>query len=638
EAVGFASSVLLIWALWRRLPPVLEARRAAVDSHRVDVVIRVDDQPVHQVRASVLAAQTMVGGRTVIVDLGARVEIAAMAAEFGTVYAAPDVDDHNGLKTCSAASSTPIFFVLDAGDIPTVDAIATLRPYMDDDRVAVAIGQSTMTDDDSAEHGPNGIHELRFDRERLNPALGTRGAAIFTESGALIRRAAVDSVMVDDDTPIEAQARWSLALMEQGWRIVAATGGPVLVRQVIDSQEVVYERRVARARVARQMVFGSGGALRWGSLRLGQRLAVASSAIQPLSGLRRAGFLAAIVGSLLTGMLPLRPDVTILAALWLPGWLMTSLGLVLLSDWTLRPGDRTRWSMRNLGASWQGLRHPIAFEQRRAPVMTPHALQHGGALVASVVVLSSVMMMRGLSEQWTHALGAMPYRWLAGLVAVGLWSLAMALDVLRMMGRRTQLRRATRVVASVPAVADDHPVVVFDLTPLGVGFETSVETVVKQELALEATVTTELGCENVALPIVVRHVHQLAEQRWRVGAEFGKAAPQAFTPLVEFCMVEPARRRTGQADQPGVLAPVPFEVVVAPMVHGRRMALRLFALLAVLGAIASAQPGDGTPLAWLVSAGSILLATGVLIGSARPRRRWTDDQSTSSPSPDLAIR
>ncbi|HEY7628879.1 MAG TPA: hypothetical protein VH761_17545, partial [Ilumatobacteraceae bacterium] len=103
EAVGFASSVLLIWALWRRLPPVLEARRAAVDSHRVDVVIRVDDQPVHQVRASVLAAQTMVGGRTVSVDLGARVEIAAMAAEFGTVYAAPDVDDHNGLKTCSAA-------------------------------------------------------------------------------------------------------------------------------------------------------------------------------------------------------------------------------------------------------------------------------------------------------------------------------------------------------------------------------------------------------------------------------------------------------------------------------------------------------------------------------------------------------
>lgn len=638
ELTGFGSSLLLTWALWRRLPPALEPRRSAVDPHDVDVVIRVTDQPLHQVRASLLAAQSMAGGQTVIVDLGARVEVAAMATEFGTVYAAPDVDDHNGLKTCSAASSTPIFFVLEAGDIPTVDAIATLLPHLDDDRVAVAIGQSIMTDDDSAEHGPNGVHELTFERQRLNPSLGIRGAAIFTESGALVRRAAVDSVTVDDDKPIEAQARWSLTLMEQGWRIVAATGQPVLVRQVIDSQDVVYEHRVARARAARRMMFGRGGALRWGPLRPGQRLAVASSAIQPLAGLRRAGFLAAIVGSLLTGKLPLRPDVTVLAALWAPGWLLTSLGLVLLSDLTLRPGDRTRWSMRNLGASWQGLRHPIAFDERRAPVMTPHALQHGGALVASVVLLSSVMMMRGLSEQWTHALGVTPYRSLAGLVSVGLWSLAMALDVLRMMGRRTQLRRATRVAASVPAVADDNAVVVFDLTPLGVGFETSVEAVVKQELAFEATVATELGCENVALPIVVRHVHQVAEERWRVGAEFGQAPPEAFTPLVEFCMVEPARRRSGHVEQPGTLAPVPFEVVVEPVVHGRRMALRLFALLAVLGAIASAQPGDGTPLAWLVSAGSILLATGVLIGSARPRRRWADDQSTSSPSPDLAIR
>ncbi|MGZ4738229.1 MAG: hypothetical protein ACXVLM_03210 [Ilumatobacteraceae bacterium] len=638
EIVGFIGSGLLAWALW----PAREvtAVGAPHDSVAVDVVVRVDRQPAHQVRASLLAMQSMTSGRHVVVDLGARLEIAALAAEFGTVYAAPDLDDHNGLKTCSAASATPIFLLLDAGDVPSTDAISTLLPMMDDDRVAVAIGQSVMADDDSAEHGPNGLHELTFERETLNPALGRRGAAILCESGALIRRAAVDSVGVGDDRPIEAQAHWSMALMEQGWKLVAAAGEPVLVRQVIQSQDDVYERRVMQARVARTMIFGHGGILRLNSLRARHRLAIAAYAVRPLSGLRRAGFIAAVVGALLVGALPLRPNVTILAAMWAPGWVLTSIGLGLASGWTLRPGDRARWSLRNLGASWQGLRHPMAFDQRRAPIMTPHALQHGGALVSSVVVLSSVMMLRGLSEKWTHALGTMPYQWLAGLVAVSLWSLAMALDVLRMLGRRNQLRRVARVVASIPAEVNENPIAMFDITPLGAGFETNQELSPRQQLLLDATITTARGCEDVELPLVVRHVRQVSEERWRVGVEFTDALPQSVNPLVQYCMVEPARQRLGRAvSAPAREHEATIEAVIQPVVDGRRLALRLISLLAVGGAIASAQPGDGTVVAWLVSAVSVLIAAGVLAGSARPRRApWTVDQSTSSPSPDLAIR
>jgi len=568
------------------------------------------------------------------------VEVVALAAEFDTVYAAPDPDDHNGLKTCSAAAATPTFFLLDAGDVPSADAIASLLPQLDDDRVAVAIGQSIMADDDSAEHGPNGLHELTFERQRLNPALARRGAAILTESGALIRRAAVDSVIVGDEPPIEAEAQWSVALMAQGWRVIAATGRPVLVRQVVQSQETVYERRVLLARAARKMIFARGGILRWSSLRIGQRLAIAAAAVRPLSGLRRAGFVAAVVGCLLTGSLPMRPDLTALAALWAPGWVLTGVGLGLISGWTLRPGDRTRGSLRNLGPSWQGLRHPMAFDQRRAPVMTPHALQHGGALVASVVVLSAVMMMRGLSEQWTHALGVMPYRWLAGLVAVSLWLLAMALDVLRMLGRRNQLRRAARVVASIPAEVDENPVAVFDVTPLGAGFETNLGMSPKQEALLDATIATARGCEDVTLPITVRNVRMVTDERWRVGVEFGEATSAAFNPLVELCTVEPARVRLARAvDVAADVEPEPVESIVEPVIDGRRLSLRLISLMAVGGAIASAQPGDGSPVAWAVSAVSILIAAGVLAGSARPRRApWALDQSTSSPSPDLAIR
>jgi hypothetical protein len=434
--------------------------------------------------------------------------------------------------------------------------------------------------------------------------------------------------------------------MTDGWKVIATAGEPVLVRQVVNSQDEVYELRVLQARAARTMIVGEGGILRLSSLRLGQRLAVAAATVRPLSGLRRAGFIAVVVASLLTGTLPFQPNLVVLAALWAPGWVLTAVGLGLMSGWTLRPGDRTRWSLRNLGASWQGLRHPLAFDERRAPIMTPHALQHGGALVASVVVLSSVMMMRGLSEQLTHALGKMPNTSLVGLIVVALWLLAMSLDVLRMFGKRNQLRRAARVVASIPAEVDDNPVAVFDITALGAGFETNQALEPKQQLLLDAIITTSHGCHNVTLPIVVRNVRDItpasqeAMPRWRVGVEFADPQPPAINPLVEYCMIEPARQRLGHIAPAPAASDAPLvEAVAHPVMDGRRVALRLISLMAVGGAIASAQPGGGTIVTTVVSVISILIAAGVLAGSARPRRApWTTDQSTSSPSPDLAIR
>lgn len=651
EVAGFIGSGILMWALWHSPQAALPVEssglheRGEVDPNHVDVVVRVDQQPMHQIRATLLSLRSMPTGHCVVVDLGARAEVAAIAAEFEAVYAATDLEDLNGLKTCAAATTSPIFLLLDAGDIPSSRATHTLLPLMHRGNVAVVIGQSLMADDDSAEHGPNGFHELTFERTTLNPALGARGAAIFIDSGALIRRAAIDSVAVGDEEPIEAQTYWSVDLMTQGWKVVAATGQPVLVRQVFHSQDAVYERRVLQARAARTMIVGPDGVLRINSLRLGHRLAFLASAVRPLSGLRRGGFIAVVVASLLTGSLPLHPNLVVFAAVWAPGWVLTALGLGMLSNWTLRPGDRTRWSLRNLGASWQGLRHPIAFDQRRAPIMTPHALQHGGALVASVVVLSAVMMMRGLSEQLTHALGAMPYQWLVGVMIVALWTLAMSLDVLRMFGRRNQLRRAARLVASIPAEVAGSPVAVFDITALGAGFETNQKLEPKQQLSLAAMITTSRGCENVVLPIVVRNVRDVSPvaapegaTRWRVGVEFGDARPQAINPLVEYCMVEPARLRLGGPAHASLDGDVPEEVP-QPIMHSRRVALRLISLMAVGGAIASAQPGGRTIVATVVSVLSILIAAGVLAGSARPRRApWTVDQSTSSPSPDLAIR
>jgi hypothetical protein len=638
ELSGFVGSGLLGWALWRT--PARVAPREldeANESHRVDIVIRVDQQPTRDLRATLLSLRTMLTGQHVVIDLNNRPEVAEVAAELGAWYVVTDDQDGNGLKDAAASTTATSFLLLDAGDIPSSDAIARLLPLIDDPSVAVAIGRSVMADDDSAEHGPDGRHELTFERVALHPALGTRGAAILTESGALIRRSAIHQVEVGDESPVEAQASWSLALMAEGCKLVAARGKATLVRQVVNSQDVVYERRVLQARASRMMVVGPEGILRRNPLRLGQRMAIAAAAVRPLSGVRRGGFIAVVVGSLLAGKLPLTPNVQVFAALWAPGWGLTALGLALMSRWTLRPGDRTRWSLRNLGASFQGLRHPLAFAQRRASIMTPHALQQGGALVASVVVLSSVMMLRGLSEQLTHALGKMPYAWLGGLMVVSLWTLAMALDVLRMFGKRNQLRRAARILASMPAEIDGYPATVMDITALGAGFETGVELAAKQRLDLATTVVTSLGCTNVVVPVIVRNVRAVSEDRWRVGVEFIDPAPDALNPLVELCMVEPARKRLGQTTT--IDETLAIDAVAHPVMDGRRVALRLIALAALGGALGTAGAGRQSVLTALIAVASLVIAVGVVAGSIRPRRaRWTIDQSTSSPSPDLAIR
>ena len=236
--------------------------------------MRVDQQPIHDVRATLLSLHSMVTGRQVVVDLGARLEIAALAAEFRTGYAATDLDDHNGLKTCERGIDDAGLPAARCRRHPQPRRHRQSLPLMDDDRVAVVIGQSVMADDDSAEHGPNGLHELTFERETLNPALGARGAAILSESGALIRRAAIDSVEVGDEEPIEAAGPLVDGADDAGMESGRCCRRSGVVRQVVHSQDAVYERRVLQARaLAHDDLRRRTGSCGLNSLRLGQRLA-----------------------------------------------------------------------------------------------------------------------------------------------------------------------------------------------------------------------------------------------------------------------------------------------------------------------------------------------------------------------------
>ncbi len=588
ETVGVGAAALLAWALWRR--PRMARRESFAGG--VDVVVRVDSQPVHDVRASLIAARTVVGiGDLIIVDLLARPDVAALATEFSALYAATDEADRNGSSLIAAIGGSDAVLVLEAGDIASPDVISVLAGELADPAVAATQARCATVGGSTSDPTHGAVHDDTFDRDALLPSLGRRGMAVLSESGSLMRRSALAQLDLEPSpiSSVESSWRISTQLLAAGWQITAPSGVALVARHSIDDGEAIHDHRVQCARAAGESLVGPQGAFRWSSLSVRQRVALSAFAIRPLSGFRRGCFVALLVGALLSGKLPLRPDVTALGLLWAPGFILTALGLALLSNGALRPGDRTRWSLRALGPSWRSLGHPEA--PRRAPVLHAPSFQHGAAPAGVVVVLSAVVAMRGISDQWTHTLGALPQRSLIGLLLVALWMLAISLDVLRLLARPSQLRRARRIVSSFPASLGGRGAFIVDITPLGAGVVSDVPVAIGETMVLDTVIGSASGCTSMSVPATVRNVRDDLGGGFRLGVEFGAHDSTIATALVEFSIVEPARTQLGRPAPAPILGVHEFsDYALEGGYEGRRPVLRLASLLAVGGVVASAVP------------------------------------------------
>lgn len=597
ELFGYLGAAVLAWALW----PAPRADRADhADSAGalgtvplpLDAVVRVQDQPVHEVRATLLALRSVRHvGETILLDLHCRPEVAALATEFQTVHAMAMPGDRHGLAVVAAAVRTPCFVLLDAGDIPTIDLVDRLAPDLADDRVAVVQGAGVSVADDSPEHGPNRRHELVFERAALNPGLGARGVAMWLGSGSLVRADALREAPHLRADPLEAHWRTGLALLAAGWRITAPRA-PVVAHRSLPDDAAVYADRVARARTARRMLLCPRGALRGGSLTLRQRLAALAWAVRPLSGLRRGVFVAVLCGAILAGSAPFHASTAVLAVGWLPAFAYTSLGLSLLSGWTLRTGDRVRWSLHTLGPAYTGLQGDLVERRDDRPVLVSFRnMQYAGGLIVAVIALSIVLMLRGLSDQVTHTLGEMPERQLMVLLIVSLWTLAVSLDLLRVLARRAQMRRLPRVVSSLSATLGGRAVSVVDLTALGAGIVSHVPVEVGEHLPLDTSIPTRTGVTDVLIDCIVRNVTPMPYGEWRIGVEFAATDDAAANALAEFCGIEPVWERLGVMPGRSVTEARAFVYLPDPEEPtAGRMAVRMMSLVALAGAVASSIP------------------------------------------------
>ncbi len=648
EVVGFGGALVLAWALWpapRRTGAVESILKGNDGVTGIDGVVRVGSQAEHEVRATLLALRSVRHiDHLVVVDLSGRPAIASLATEFQAVYATAARDDLNGLRVVAEAVRTPEFLLLDAGDVPTTDIVSRLIPEMAVPNVAVVQGLGTGCCDDSPEHGPNRRHELVFERFSLNPALGTRGAAIWLGSGSLVRTAALLDLPNLDVEKLEAHWRSGLALLAKGWQVVAPAT-TVLAHRPLADGAAVHADRVLRARAARQMVFGPGGALRRGRLGASQRLAVLAWSVRPLSGLRRAVFVAVLCGALIAGSAPFGASALVLGAGWLPAFCITSLGLCLLSGWTLRPGDRVSWSLHTVGPAFTSLRAGVmASGEKRPPIFAFPQGQHGAGLIVAVVALSIVLVLRGLSERVTHTLGVLPKGQLLALVVVSLWTLAMSLDLLRVLARRAQLRRRPRVASSISATLGDRAVSILDLTGSGAGLLGHFPMDVGERVVLETAIPTLTGITDVSIQCVVRNTSPTGLGVHRIGVEFSATDDATANALAEYCDIEPIWERLGVVpgrpatqSRPRVRLPEPSDLVAG------RMAVRVVSLVALVGAVASSMPStaeaSSTPihrLSGTVVAGTEGVEDAVVVGvcslDAGPDGDWgTADDTYGDP-------
>ncbi len=181
-----------------------------------------------------------------------------------------------------------------------------------------------------------------------------------------------------------------------------------------------------------------------------------------VEGMRRMLSVVVVVVVLFTGRSPFEVPPYEILALLVASQLALTLGHYLLSDGLIRPGARLRWSMASVGAGFGD-----GTSRTGLPIRWTSTL-------ATMVVLNIVVSLRGLSDRWTHGLGAMAHGERVMAMAAAAWLVGWGFVALRALAQpelgyygatrrleETSTRRlalgATLTVATIGLIAGGLP-------------------------------------------------------------------------------------------------------------------------------------------------------------------------------------
>lgn len=457
---------------------------------------------------------------------------------------------------------------VNAGDVLT-PGLLDLASRFDDPAIAVVQAATDYSNRDSLLHStPDHDERAVLDRV-VGPARSSYGVAPWHGSGSLLRVTAVAEAGGLSDGLGSTTGRTAVRLAQHGWRIEFCEQPSVRVTapDTLDDYLTLVADEVTDQWA---VLFTPDTPLLARRLPWRTRAALLATATRPLDGLARLTYLTVIAAVLLTGQLPIAASALGMILLWAPAWALRGAATISLARGTLRWGDPTRQSLRELGPSLRAILYPI-IGHRSHPGLDSDgdgprlrgvaALGRFGLVTAAAVAINGAIALRALTFVFPTMLRPFTDVGRAGALTAAVFAIIPLIEVLQVLVTRRQRRTHHRVGANLVASVDGATGRVLDLTPRGLGVELADPPDVGERVTIALMVPRLAGTfDDVELTAHVRHVSVPTEgRRARVGLELCDISADARDALVELCALS-ADQRDIARDQLHQISPEDFEV------------------------------------------------------------------------------
>lgn len=372
ELAGFARALLFMRAAGgpqqpRNIPP-------APAGLGVDVFIPTCGEPLDVVRRTALAAHAIrYPHATWLLDDAQRPEMRELAAELGCSYVART--EHNDAKTGNlnhalALANGEFVAILDADHVAAPQLLDRTLGHFGDERVAFVQVPVETFNTGSFDHirprsgSPVGASFFHRVVQRGRDASNT---TLFTGSGAILRRRALDAIGGFATGTVSEDVHTSFRLHAAGWRsvshpeVLVAGMGPVDAAGYC-SQHLRWSQDAMQFLWCENIFAPS-------ALTPAQRMVYATHVLSNLEAWRHLFVYALPIVILLTGILPVQTDVATFLAHFIPYGLNVTLAPAILARGYLRVDETAVYNLARCPVSIRG----VFTARRRRWKVTPKA-------------------------------------------------------------------------------------------------------------------------------------------------------------------------------------------------------------------------------------------------------------------------
>ncbi len=462
------------------------------------------------VRAAVIGASAVKNSAGAALAAPDLPEYRAIADEFKARFVPTDGTWESGVNSLTKSSSAEAVALLSAQTAPLADLVTIARSGLGN---GVAYVQSQML-------LPNERTALQsVQNDVYGPSASAAGVAPWLGNGSIVRVEAFRDVTV---SPAGALAT-TIELQGHGWSgawSVTPIGAPQVPTSTNDIRKARTRQAAERLRVLRSRrnpLVARGLSARARAHHMG-------TILDDLGGLAAAVVLAVVVGSLVSGRLPIRTNWQMFALLGIPFVALSNLARQAVTRGRIQPLSMSHLNIEQIDISVAAtLKSFTATPEVGKVAGLSEAHDLGGLQMLSVrpfgasaaVALNAALLARAVSAIFHVGLARASRSTELLALALGVATLVPVLRGLQILVRTRQLRTARRVDVSLAARLGDAATHVRDLSPFGAGVVTQGSFSIGDAVPLSFALPGRAA--PATLDAVVRSVAQLSDGTSRVG-------------------------------------------------------------------------------------------------------------------------